>query len=216
MGGAMKDIHEIREQVAVFGGAGLSEQELLTLIFGEECAQKLLDGLTDTRYLLIASEHELMQWGLTAEQAHQFRMTVRLVLRLLLRVNYYDRLQIREADQIYLLLKPLIAEYPYQEQFWVVVLDTKLRVVSVKRVALGTLDSATLSPREVFHPAIQHCAACIITAHNHPSGNPIPSPEDIAMAKRITEAGELIGIKHLDHVVIGDDTFHSLHRMGHI
>jgi DNA repair protein RadC len=216
MGGAMKDISEIREHVAVFGGAGLSEQELLTLIFGEDRAQKLLDGLADTRYLLVASEHELRRRGLTPKQAYQFRMTVRLVLRLLLRVNYYDRLQVREADQIYLLLKPLIAEYPYQEQFWVVALDTKMRVVSVKRVALGTLDSATLSPREVFHPAIQHSAACIITAHNHPSGDPTPSSEDIAMAKRITEVGELIGIKHLDHVVIGDDTFQSLQRMGYM
>jgi DNA repair protein RadC len=212
----MKDIHEIREHIAVFGGAGLPEQELLTLIFGEDRAQKLLDGLTDTRYLLVASEHELMRRGLTPKQAYQFRMTVRLVLRLLLRVNYYDRPPIREPDHIYLLLKPLIAEYPYQEQFWVVALDTKMRVVSVKRVALGTLDNAILSPREVFHPAIQHCAACIITAHNHPSGNPTPSPEDIALAKRITEAGEIVGIKHLDHLIIGDDTFNSLHRMGHM
>ena len=212
----MKDIREIREHIAVFGGAGLSEQELITFVFGEDRAQKLLDGLTDTRYLLIASEQELVQWGLTAEQAHQFRMTVRLVLHLLLRVSYCDRPQIREADQIYLLLKPLIAEYPYQEQFWVVALDTKLRVVAVKRIALGTLDSVTLSPREVFHLAIQHCAACIITAHNHPSGNPIPSTEDIAMSKRITQAGEILNIKHLDHLIIGDDTFNSLHRMGHM
>jgi DNA repair protein RadC len=212
----MKDIREIREHIAVFGGAGLSEQELLTLIFGEDRTQKLLSGLTDTRYLLTASETELVQWGLTSKQAHQFRMMVRLVLRLMLRVNYCDRPQIREADQIYLLLKPLIAEYPYQEQFWVIALDTKLHVVAIKRVALGTLDSATLSPREVFRPAIQHSAACIITAHNHPSGNPTPSPEDIAMTKRITQAGEVVGIRHLDHVVIGDDTFHSLHRMGHM
>ena len=210
----MKDIREIREHIAVFGGGGLSEQQILTLIFGEDRTQKLLDGLTDTRYLLTASEQELMQCGLTPQQAHQFRMMVKLVLRLMLRVSYCDRPQIRDAEQIYLLLKPLIAEYPYQEQFWVIALDTKLRVVAVRRVALGTLDSATLSPREVFRPAIQHCAACIITAHNHPSGNPTPSPEDIAMAKRITEAGELLNIKHLDHVVIGDDTYCSLHRTG--
>jgi len=212
----MKDIREIREHIAVFGGSGLSEQELLTLIFGENKARKLLDGLTDTRYLLTASEHELVQWGLTPKQAHQFRMTVRLVLRLLLRVNYYERLQIREADQIYLLLKPLIAEYPYQEQFWVVLLDTKVRVIATKCVALGTLDTAVLTAREVFRPAIQHSASSIITAHNHPSGDPTPSQEDIAMAKRLTEVGALIGIPHLDHLVIGDDTFHSLRRLGHI
>lgn len=212
----MKDIREIREHIVVFGGAGLSEREILTLIFGEDRTQKLLNGLTDTRYLLTASEQELVQWGLTQEQAHQFRMTVKLILRLLLRVNYYDRPQIREADQIYLLLKPLIAEYLQQEQFWVVALDTKLHVIAVRRVALGTLDTAVVLPREVLRPAIQYSAACIVTAHNHPSGNPIPSSEDIAMAKRITQAGELIGIKHLDHIIIGDDTFHSLHRMGHM
>jgi len=210
----MRDIREIREYVTVFGGAGLSERELLTLLFGEDRAQKLLDGVADTRYLLAASETELVQLGLTPKQAHQFRMTVRLVLRLLLRVSYYDRQQIREVEGIYLLLKPLIAEYPFQEQFWVVVLDTKLRVASVRRVALGTLDAATLSPREVFRPAIQHSASCIITAHNHPSGDPTPSAEDIAMAKRITQAGEIMAIKHLDHIIIGDDTFQSLHRMG--
>jgi DNA repair protein RadC len=213
---AMKNIHEIREYIAVFGGAGLSEQELLTFIFGENRARKLLRGLTDTRYLLAANETELIQLGLTPRQAHQFRMTVRLVLRLLLRVSYHDRLRVKEPDEIYLLLKPLIAEHPYQEQFWVVMLDTRVRVIATKCIALGTLDTAVLTAREVFRPAIQHSASSIITAHNHPSGDPTPSQEDIAMVKRLTEAGELIGIPHLDHLVIGDDTFHSLRQLGHI
>jgi DNA repair protein RadC len=95
-------------------------------------------------------------------------------------------------------------------------LDTKVRVTATKCIALGTLDTAVLTAREVFRPAIQHSASSIITAHNHPSGDPTPSQEDIAMAKRLTEAGELIGITHLDHLVIGDDTFHSLRQLGYI
>jgi len=216
MGGAMKDIREIREQVAVFEGSGLSEQQLLTLIFGENCTQKLLDGLTDTRYLLTASEQELVQRGLTPKQARQFRMTVKLVLRLLLRVSYYDRFRVKEPDEIYLFLKPLIAEHFNQEQFWVVMLDTKMRVIATKCIALGTLDTAVVTAREVFRPAIQHSASSIITAHNHPSGDPTPSSQDIEMAKRLTKAGELLNIPHLDHLVIGDDTFHSLRQLGHI
>ncbi len=212
----MKDIHKIREHVAVYGGAGLSEQQILTLLFGSEKARKLLDGLADTRYLLAASEQELVDLGLTPKQAEHLHLVIRLTLRLMLRISYQDRPQIREPEQIYLLLKPLVAEHLYQEQFWVVMLDTKVRVVATKRIALGTLDAATISAREVFRVAIQHSASSVITAHNHPSGDPTPSSEDIAMCKRITEAGELIGIPHLDHVVIGDETFRSLRHMGHL
>jgi DNA repair protein RadC len=212
----VKDIREIREHVAVFGGGGMSEKQLLTSVFGEERAQKLLSGLTDIRYLLIASEHELVQWGVTPKQAHQFRMIVELVLHLLLRVNCQDRPRISSPEEAYLFLKLLMARHPYQEQFWVVMLDAKMRVMCAKCVALGTLDAATTSPREVFRPAIQHCAASIITAHNHPSGDPTPSPQDITMAKHITQIGELLKIAHLDHLVIGDNDFRSLRHMGHI
>jgi len=95
-------------------------------------------------------------------------------------------------------------------------MDSKNRVLCVERIALGILNAAYVGIREIYRIAIRHCAASVITAHNHPSGDPHPSPDDIALTKKITDAGELIGIPHLDHIVIGDGVCTSLREAGHI
>lgn len=96
------------------------------------------------------------------------------------------------------------AESNDQEKFVVACLDTKHRVQSVVVVTVGTLDASLVHPREVFKPAIIEGSSSIIVSHNHPSGNVIPSHEDIQVTDRLTESGKLIGIDLLDHIVYGD------------
>ena len=99
-----------------------------------------------------------------------------------------------------------------QERFVVACLDTKHRVQSVVLVTIGTLDASLVHPREVFKPAIVEGSSAIVLSHNHPSGDPTPSREDIQVTNRLTEAGELLGIRVLDHIIHGDGTkqLHSI------
>ena len=93
-----------------------------------------------------------------------------------------------------------------QEQFVVACLDTKHRVQCIVRVTVGTLDASLVHPREVFKPAIIEGSAAVLLSHNHPSGNPEPSREDIQVTERLTEAGKIMGISVLDHIIHGDGT----------
>lgn len=89
-----------------------------------------------------------------------------------------------------------------QEECHVVSLDTKHQVVGTHRVAVGSLDQSSIQPREVFRPAIKDAAAAILLVHNHPSGDPTPSPEDLAITRRLEEAGKSLGIEVLDHIIV--------------
>lgn len=93
-----------------------------------------------------------------------------------------------------------------QEQFVVACLDTKHRVQCVVVITVGTLDASLVHPREVFKPAFIEGSAAIMLSHNHPSGNPDPSREDRQVTDRLTEAGKLLGIQVLDHIIYGDGT----------
>ena len=90
-----------------------------------------------------------------------------------------------------------------QEQFHILTLDTKNQVVDSHQITIGTLDASLVHPREIFRPAIKDAASSIILVHNHPSGDPTPSREDIAVTRRLTEVGKTIGIEVLDHIVLG-------------
>ena len=100
-----------------------------------------------------------------------------------------------------------------QEEFLVVVLDTKNRLVKYEFISKGTLNASIVHPRDVFRVAIIHSAAAIILVHNHPSGDPAPSQEDIDLTRRLFEAGELMGINILDHIIIGGAKFMSMKEM---
>ena len=103
-----------------------------------------------------------------------------------------------------------------QEVFGVLILNTKFKIVAVHEVSRGTLNASLVHPREVFKPAILHNAAAIICFHNHPSGDPEPSEEDIRITKRLVEAGKIIGIEIVDNIIVGDDRYTSLKEIGMI
>jgi len=97
-----------------------------------------------------------------------------------------------------------------QEHFVVVCLNTRDAVITTKTVSVGTLDTTLVHPREVFRHAIKVNAAGVILAHNHPSGDPTPSDEDLKMTKRLVECGQLLGIHVIDHVVLATDRSTSM------
>lgn len=92
-----------------------------------------------------------------------------------------------------------------KEHFVALYLDARNRLIHMETVSIGTLNASLVHPREVFEPAIRHCAAQVIVAHNHPSGDPEPSAEDVALTRRLADAGALLGITLLDHVVVAGE-----------
>ena len=101
-----------------------------------------------------------------------------------------------------------------REHFRVILLNSKNRVLSVETISVGTLNASIVHPREGLKPAIMKSAAAIILVHNHPTGVPTPSQEDIAITKRFVKAGEIVGIDVLDHIIIGNGQFQSLKELG--
>lgn len=120
---------------------------------------------------------------------------------------------VRSPDDVAALLSPEM-ELLTQEQLRVVLLDTRNRVLDVLMVYQGNVNSTIVRMAEVFREAIIACAPNIVLAHNHPSGDPSPSPEDVALTKQAVEAGHLLGIEVLDHIVIGRGRYVSLKDRG--
>jgi DNA repair protein RadC len=108
---------------------------------------------------------------------------------------------IRSPEDALQLLRPRFKNQQ-REMFLVVLLNARHEVMSVETVSIGSLNSTVVHPREVFRPAILQSAAAILVAHNHPSGDPEPSEEDLSITKRLVQCGELLGISVLDHVIV--------------
>ncbi|MBU2598667.1 MAG: DNA repair protein RadC [Actinobacteria bacterium] len=96
-----------------------------------------------------------------------------------------------------------------REKFMLFLLDGKNRVLNYEIVSLGSLNSSIVHPRESFKSAVKNSAASVVFIHNHPTGDPTPSSDDIAITKRLVEAGKILGIKVLDHIIVGDTTHFS-------
>ncbi len=105
-------------------------------------------------------------------------------------------------------------QYLKQEQFRIIMLDTKNKIMGDRIITQGTVNTTLVSPREVFSPAVRHMAASIIAVHNHPSGDSSPSREDIDVTRNIVEVGKIMSIPVLDHIIIGKDELTSLKGKG--
>ena len=124
-----------------------------------------------------------------------------------------DRKTIKTPEDAHRILQGYFADLPC-EHFIVMLLNTKNRVTAVSPVSTGSLNASIVHPRELFQRAILGNAASLILAHNHPSGDPTPSPEDVELTKRLVDAGKLLDITVLDHIIIGDGCFVSLKERG--
>ena len=121
--------------------------------------------------------------------------------------------EVTNPRQAYEVLKPRIADWT-REHVLVVLLDARKGVVGIETVSVGSLTASIVHPREVFKPAVIASSAGVVIGHNHPSGDPEPSPEDLAVTKRLVSAGELLGIEVHDHVIFTECRFVSLRERG--
>jgi DNA repair protein RadC len=118
------------------------------------------------------------------------------------------------SAEVYRHFRGELARLP-QEVFYVLLLDAKHRRLREVLVSLGSLTASIVHPREVFAPAVREAAAAVILVHNHPSGDPAPSAEDVSTTRRLREAGEIVGVRVLDHVVVGAQAYFSFADAGH-
>jgi DNA repair protein RadC len=114
-----------------------------------------------------------------------------------------ERPRLRGPEDVVRFIAPRLRSLRHEE-FHVIILNTRHRVLSTARVSQGILDASLVHPREVFAPALEARASAIILVHNHPSGDPEPSPEDRRVTRQMSEAGDVLGIRVLDHVIVGD------------
>ncbi len=211
-----------REKLAQLGAASLGDNELLAIVIGSgiramgalAIANAVLEQ-SDGVHGLSRTGHDTLRRmkGLGPARAAQVLAALELGRRALVR-RAPARVQLRSPREVAAYLLPIYGGRP-TEQFGLVMLDAKHRVLRTTVVSVGALDGTVVHPRDVFREAMATGAVAIVVFHNHPSGDPAPSEDDVALTHRLVEAGELIGIEVLDHVVLGDGQFCSMREQGH-
>ena len=209
-----------REKLFQHGAAILSEAELLAILIRAgnkgvtalDLARRLLrDGRT-LRDVAQMSTADLQREGLGKARA----AAVMAAFELSRRVSAADnrtRLVFRSPEDVARRYVPKLRDLR-QEEFWIVMLNAANHLMKDVRVTAGTLNAALADPRECFHHAVREKAASVIFVHNHPSGNPEPSQEDLAMTRQLVEAGRILGIPVHDHLIVAGDQFISLADRG--
>lgn len=209
-----------RERLAHFGEQALSAQELLQLILGRGVAgesvavtaQKLLSHFGSLQKLSEASLEELCAVkGIGLAKASQIKAVFEISRRLSTQVPPYKNKELTDPEKVYRLMRSKLKDY-HKEHFYIIALDSRNH--SIAEISVGSLNASIVHPREVFAEAIKSKAASVIFVHNHPSGDPEPSEDDLEITKRLVEAGKILGIEVLDHVIVGKDRFFSFKNKG--
>jgi DNA repair protein RadC len=211
--GTMKDVlpaDRPRERLLELGPNALSTEELLAIVLRTgvvglmvtDLAGALLRDYSGLSGLAAASAGELAQrHGLGPAKAAQLKAALELATRLM-REELAERPKISSPQDIAQLVRLEMSTLD-QEQLRVLLLDTKHRVIAQRTLYIGSLNQSTVRVAEIFKAAIRENSAAIAIVHNHPSGDPTPSPEDVRVTQLIVEAGQLLDVDVLDHVVIG-------------
>src|SRR5688572_10435366 len=190
-------------------GSGSRGSDVLDLAKAEPEPCGGMDGLTR------AAAADLRRIsGVGHTRAAQVLAAVELGRRTLVR-THADRPRLNTPRQLASYLLPQHGSRPV-EQFGIVLLDTKHRLIQVRLVSSGSLDSTVAHPREVFRDAIAGRAAAIVLFHNHPSGDPGPSADDMALTARLVDAGQVVGIDVLDHLILADQRYYSFAEAGQL
>lgn len=206
-----------REKLYINGPEALSNEELIAIIIRTgnkndsaiDLARKILSR--DNRGLISLRDttlQELMEIkGVGECKAAQILAAIELGKR----INYKDALNKVKINEPTTIANLYMDEMRYlqKEHFKVLLLDTKNQIIVTEEISVGTLNASIVHPRDVFKVAIKRNANSIILIHNHPSGDPTPSNEDINITNRLIDSGNLIGIKVLDHIIIGDNRYIS-------
>lgn len=210
-----------REKLQRVGATALGDNELLAVVFGHgranasalDLANAVLTAVAGLDRLARARYDELRRIpGIGAARAAQIVAAVELGRRTLTRVGR-ERIQITSPR---VLAEMLLPQYGSRavEQFGVVLLDTKHRVLRTTVVTVGTVDASIVHPREIFREAASAGAAAMVLFHNHPSGDPEPSQDDVVLTRRVAAAGILMGIDVVDHVILADARYCSMREKG--
>ncbi len=210
-----------RERLAASGPRSLADSELLAILLRTgnrnesalALAKRLLTtfgGIPGLSRQLIADLSKVKGVGLA--KGAQVLAALELGRRLAERSLVPEEV-IRSGESVYRILGSRLRE-ERRESFWVLLLDQKHRLRKSERISEGTLSMTPVHPREAFSPAIRESAAAVIFVHNHPSGDPEPSTDDWNLTTRLVECGRLLGIRVLDHVVVGDHAWVSLRDRG--
>ena len=210
-----------REKLVAHGPQALTDAELLAILMGSgsraesaiQLSQRILKEIGDLPSLSGLSVAELRKYrGIGLARATQLKAALELSRR------YSDQMR---SERVRFSNSQSVFEHFYpsflgkkQEELWIAVLDMKNRLVIKSEITKGTLSGSLAHPREVFHVAIRNMGAAIILLHNHPSGDPEPSPEDRKVTLQMAEAGKLLGIPLLDHIIIGNKRYYSFKDAG--
>jgi DNA repair protein RadC len=212
-----------REKLLRHGAPALGDNELIALVIGQGSRQGGALGVANRLLAAHGGLHGLGRCGpddltrvggIGPARAAQIVAAVELGRRTLTRAPS-ARTRIRNAREAAAYLLPRFGSREL-EQFGIVLLDTKHRAMRTAVLATGTSNSSIVEPREVYRAAALGGAAAIIAFHNHPSGDPTPSPDDVVLTRRLVAAGTLMGIDLVDHLVLGDVRYCSLKETGQL
>lgn len=209
-----------RERLARLGPRSLSNAELLAIQLrtgapGEnavQVAQRLLNTFGGVTGLHRAAFDEVCaQHGIGTAKAAQIKSALELGHRM--KHEAFEKAEIHSPEEAAQLILHDMGSLE-QEELWVILLDTRNKLISIENIYRGSLNSSQVRVGELFKHAIRRNSASIIVAHNHPSGDPLPSPDDIAVTRAIVEAGKILDVDVLDHLVIGSGKFTSMKQRG--
>ena len=208
-----------RERLLRFGPRALSDVELLAILLRSgrrgmtavDMARGILSGGRTLRELAAMTADAIRGLGVGESRSALLAASFELSRRI--DAETEDQPVIRGPEDVARVFGPMLRDRS-QEEFWVLPLSSANRLQRPAQVTVGTLNASLVHPRECFRPAIERAAAAVIFVHNHPSGNPEPSEEDLAITRQLAEAGRVLGIPVHDHVVIGGWEYTSLAERG--
>ena len=204
-----------RERLVELGEQALSIQELLQIILGRGSAgesvsvtaQKLLSQFGSLEKLSEASIEELSSIkGIGPAKATQIKAVFEIGRRISTQTPSYKSKELNNPKKVHKLIKNKLKDH-HKEHFYIILLNS--RNWSIAEVSVGSLNASIVHPREVFSEAIKNKAASVIFVHNHPSGDPEPSEDDLEITKRLVDGGKILGIEVVDHVIVAKDKFMS-------
>lgn len=207
-----------RERLLKLGVEVLSAQEVLALILGRGIkdesvmvtSQKLLSKFGNLKNIAAASVEELTEIkGIGPAKAAQIKAAFELSKRLENSFDEGQKTTVKSPEDAIKSVKNQL-KGKKKEHFLILSLDTRNHLINTHTISIGSLDSSIVHPREVFKEAISSTAASVIFVHNHPSGDPTPSEDDVKLTKRLVEAGEILGIEVLDHIIVCDRDYLSM------
>ena len=212
----LPDTEKPREKMLTYGAGQLSNQELLAILIRTGRANySALDIAKDVLYydkrgLVALSNMKIEELvtikGIGPSKACQLMAGIELGKRVMASDQFKEKITC--PGDVFEHLQVQVAHLK-REKFFALLLDTKNQIIAVEDISTGSLNASIVHPREVFHYAIKKNAKSMILAHNHPSGHPAPSKEDKMITDRLVEAGKIIGIEVIDHIVLGKNSYYS-------